>query len=121
MTQPSPVTTEPKSEEQRLADLSAVRRGGARLREDRVRARGAVRRRARRPLGLARAWLRRQSSYMRDGDRADPRSLLPSARTIIAVALPYGGRPVALRRSRDEGPLTGRIAAYAGARTTTAF
>jgi epoxyqueuosine reductase len=39
---------------------------------------------------------------------------LPSARTIIAVALPYGGRPVALRRSRDEGVLTGRVAAYAG-------
>jgi epoxyqueuosine reductase len=51
--------------------------------------------------------------YMRPGgdDRADPRALLPSARTIIAVALPYGGRPVALRRGRDDAPQTGKIAA----------
>jgi epoxyqueuosine reductase len=53
-------------------------------------------------------------AYMRSADdRADPRTLLASARSIIAVALPYGGRPIALRRSRDEGPLTGRVAAYA--------
>ncbi|HEX3597103.1 MAG TPA: tRNA epoxyqueuosine(34) reductase QueG [Polyangiaceae bacterium] len=53
-------------------------------------------------------------AYMRTGeDRAEPRVLLPGARTIIAVALPYGGRPVALRRGRDEDALTGRIAAYA--------
>jgi len=53
-------------------------------------------------------------AYLRSGDdRADPRALLPSARTIIAVALPYGGRPVALRRGRDESPLTARIAGYA--------
>jgi epoxyqueuosine reductase len=53
-------------------------------------------------------------AYMRDGERADPRSLLPSARTVIAVALPYGGRFVALRRGPDDPrALTGRIAAYA--------
>lgn len=53
-------------------------------------------------------------AYMRSADdRADPRTLLASARSIIAVALPYGGRPIALRRSRDERPLTGRVAAYA--------
>jgi epoxyqueuosine reductase len=54
-------------------------------------------------------------AYMRapGEDRADPRALLPSARTIIAVALPYGGG-VALRRSREAPrPLTARIAAYA--------
>jgi epoxyqueuosine reductase len=114
MTQSTPVTNEPTSQERRLADL--VRTAAAEL--------GFVR------TGFARAvpfddargalseWLERgygaDLSYMRDGDRADPRTLLPSVRTIIVVALPYGGRPVALRRGRDDRPLTGRIAAYAG-------
>ena len=53
-------------------------------------------------------------AYMRSSDdRSDPRALLPSVRTIIAVALPYGGRPVSLRQSRDGAALTGRVAAYA--------
>jgi epoxyqueuosine reductase len=114
MTQPTPVTNEPESQERRLAErlrvaaaeLGFVRTGFARATPF-DNARGALS-----------AWLEHgygaELSYMRDGDRADPRALLASARTIIAVALPYGGRPVALRRSRDEGPLTGRIAAYAG-------
>jgi epoxyqueuosine reductase len=48
-------------------------------------------------------------------DRADPRALLPSARTVISVALPYAGaRTVPLRRSRDAGSaLIGTVAHYA--------
>jgi epoxyqueuosine reductase len=114
MTQPTPVTDEPNSQERHLADL--VRAAASELGFVRTGfARAAPFDDAREALS---AWLEHGYgaglSYMRDGDRADPRSLLPSARTVIAVALPYGGRPVALRRSRDEGPLTGRIAAYAG-------
>jgi epoxyqueuosine reductase len=65
-----------------------------------------------------RAWLAEghegNLAYMRsDDDRTDPRALLPSARSIIAVALPYGGRSVPLRQSRDGAALTGRVAAYA--------
>ncbi|HVW29520.1 MAG TPA: tRNA epoxyqueuosine(34) reductase QueG [Polyangiaceae bacterium] len=106
------MTTEPSSE-RRIADL--VRSAAADLGFVRTGFARAV------PFDGARdalsAWLDGaydgDLTYMRDGDRADPRSLLPSARTIIAVALPYGERPVALRKSRDERPLTGRIAAYA--------
>jgi epoxyqueuosine reductase len=49
-------------------------------------------------------------------DRADPRQLLGSARTIVSVALPYDGtRPtVPLRRSRDDvRSLVGTVARYA--------
>jgi epoxyqueuosine reductase len=47
-------------------------------------------------------------------DRASPRALLPSARTIIVAALPYGGRPIALRRHRDApSALVGAMARYA--------
>lgn len=47
-------------------------------------------------------------------DRCSPESLLPGIKTIVCVALPYGGRPVALRRSRNESePLVGSVARYA--------
>jgi len=46
-------------------------------------------------------------------DRADPRALLESARSLVVVALPYSGVPVALRRSRDAAPLSGTVARYA--------
>jgi len=49
--------------------------------------------------------------------RQRPRSLLPSARSILVVALPYPSRPlVALRSSRDGEALRGRVAQYAGGR-----
>jgi epoxyqueuosine reductase len=47
-------------------------------------------------------------------DRADPRALLESARSIVVVGLPYAGAPLALRRSRlDTEPLVGTVADYA--------
>jgi epoxyqueuosine reductase len=48
--------------------------------------------------------------------RVDPRALLGSAKTVISVALPYGGPrdSVALRRDRDATtPLVGTVARYA--------
>jgi epoxyqueuosine reductase len=70
------------------------------------------------------AWLRAGHAagmtYLGGPDgRADPATLLPGARTLVSVALPYAA-PAALRRGRD-GPalrperpsLTGAIAAYA--------
>ncbi|HEX4338157.1 MAG TPA: tRNA epoxyqueuosine(34) reductase QueG [Polyangiaceae bacterium] len=68
--------------------------------------------------GALTSWLAQgyegELAYMRAADdRADPGALLPGVRTIIAVALPYGGRPVALRLTRDAEPLTARIATYA--------
>lgn len=64
-------------------------------------------------------WLRADRhgtlGYMAKGpDRADPSLLLPEARTLISVALPYPGgfSLVPLRRDRD-APLSGTIAAYA--------
>jgi epoxyqueuosine reductase len=54
-------------------------------------------------------------SYLEDGEaRADPRALLPEAKTIVAVALSYADPPqVSLRAARDGGSLTGTIARYA--------
>jgi epoxyqueuosine reductase len=47
-------------------------------------------------------------------DRCAPEALLPGIKTIVCVALPYGGIPVALRRSRHEAePLVGSVARYA--------
>ncbi|HEX7671410.1 MAG TPA: QueG-associated DUF1730 domain-containing protein [Polyangiaceae bacterium] len=47
-------------------------------------------------------------------DRCAPESLLPGSKTMVCVALPYGGLPVALRRSRHEWqPLVGGVARYA--------
>lgn len=49
-----------------------------------------------------------------EDDRCAPESLLPGIKTIVCVALPYGGIPVALRRSRHEAePLVGSVARYA--------
>jgi epoxyqueuosine reductase len=64
-------------------------------------------------------WLARgldgEMQYMRGGlDRALPQALFEPARTVLVVALPYGGAaPVALRRSRDGAPLRGVVARYA--------
>jgi len=50
--------------------------------------------------------------------RARPRSLMPEARSVLVVALPYspGKSVVPLRSSRVGAPLTGRVALYAGGR-----
>ncbi|HWP05149.1 MAG TPA: tRNA epoxyqueuosine(34) reductase QueG [Polyangiaceae bacterium] len=55
-------------------------------------------------------------SYLAEGgDRADPRALLPGAKTLVAVALSYaeprGTTP--LRSEREGHPLTGSVARYA--------
>src|SRR2546423_1620246 len=42
-----------------------------------------------------------------DGERADPRALLPEARTVVSLALAYGSEPIPAER------LTGFIARYA--------
>ncbi|HVU05177.1 MAG TPA: tRNA epoxyqueuosine(34) reductase QueG [Polyangiaceae bacterium] len=68
--------------------------------------------------GRLEAWLAagRQGdlAYLATGDdRADPRALLATARTVVSVALPYAGRPVALRRSAGGPPLVGIVARYA--------
>ena len=47
------------------------------------------------------------------GDRADPKALLPEAKTVIAVALSYAPAKTALRKDRDGPALTGTIARYA--------
>jgi epoxyqueuosine reductase len=48
------------------------------------------------------------------GDRADPRALSPSAKTVLSVALPYESPPVALRRRHDApDALVGTVARYA--------
>jgi epoxyqueuosine reductase len=48
-------------------------------------------------------------------DRADPKSLMGGARTVVSVALPYAGSGgVSLRRNReDPNPLVGTVARYA--------
>jgi epoxyqueuosine reductase len=46
-------------------------------------------------------------------DRADPRALLPGAKTVIAVALSYAPDKAPLRRGRDGPVLAGTIARYA--------
>jgi len=49
--------------------------------------------------------------------RERPSSLLPGARSVLVVGLPYSpAAPVALRRSRDGAELTGQVARYAGGR-----
>jgi epoxyqueuosine reductase len=47
------------------------------------------------------------------GDRADPRALLPGAKTVIAVALSYAPDKTPLRRDRDGPALVGSVARYA--------
>jgi epoxyqueuosine reductase len=57
-------------------------------------------------------------SYLSEPGRADPQTLLESARTLVVVALPYGnapGQPVALRAG-DGRVLAGTIARYARGR-----
>jgi epoxyqueuosine reductase len=48
-------------------------------------------------------------------DRADPRALLGSARTLVAVAIAYDGQPLVPLRSSEQGPvmIAGSIARYA--------
>jgi epoxyqueuosine reductase len=50
--------------------------------------------------------------YMRGGDRADPRALLPGARSVIVAALATP-TPTLLRRSAQGEPLRGGVAAFA--------
>ncbi len=55
-------------------------------------------------------------SYLEDGEaRADPRALLPEAKTLVAVALSYAEppKPVPLRADREGPALAGSIARYA--------
>jgi epoxyqueuosine reductase len=55
-------------------------------------------------------------SYLeRPDDRADPTALLPEAKTIVAVALPYGSNEpsVSLRASKSGSPLSGSVGRYA--------
>jgi epoxyqueuosine reductase len=48
------------------------------------------------------------------GDRTDPKSLLGSAKTVVSVALPYGGSLTPLgRHQNDPEPLVGSVARYA--------
>jgi epoxyqueuosine reductase len=60
------------------------------------------------------AWLSRgyagNLNYLANDDRADPSSLLPGVKTIVAVALSYG-RPSA--KPRDQSRLEGSVARYA--------
>jgi epoxyqueuosine reductase len=50
-------------------------------------------------------------------DRAAPASLYESARSVLVVAMPYGGAPLHVRRSSDGPalplPLSGTVARYA--------
>ncbi|HVR21096.1 MAG TPA: tRNA epoxyqueuosine(34) reductase QueG [Polyangiaceae bacterium] len=46
-------------------------------------------------------------------DRADPRNLLPDAKTVVAVALSYAPDKTPLRSGRDGPVLTGSVARYA--------
>jgi len=49
--------------------------------------------------------------------RSSPRILMPTAESVLVVALPYSPRPtVPLRSSREGASLTGRVALYAGGR-----
>jgi len=63
-------------------------------------------------------WLRQghhgEMGYLAGEARHEPHRLLPQARTLIVVAMPYAGNPA--EGSADEGrrlPLTGQIARYA--------
>ncbi|HEX6276536.1 MAG TPA: tRNA epoxyqueuosine(34) reductase QueG [Polyangiaceae bacterium] len=47
------------------------------------------------------------------GDRADPRELLPGAKTVVAVALSYAPDKTPLRRDREGPALSGTVARYA--------
>jgi epoxyqueuosine reductase len=61
-----------------------------------------------------RSWLERglhgDMDYLAGEPRHDPSRLLPQARSLIVVALPYGGEPAGNQRRL---PLTGQIARYA--------
>jgi epoxyqueuosine reductase len=46
-------------------------------------------------------------------DRADPKTVLPGAKTVIAVALSYAPAPTPLRKGRDGPELAGTVARYA--------
>ncbi len=46
-------------------------------------------------------------------DRADPKTVLPDAKTVIAVALSYAPGAAPLRKDRDGPDLTGTVARYA--------
>jgi epoxyqueuosine reductase len=55
-----------------------------------------------------------EMAYLAGEPRADPRALLPEARSLVVVALPYGRDVPAPARSQGEPvPLSGRIARYA--------
>src|SRR5262245_29342871 len=64
------------------------------------------------------AWLAEgfhgEMGYLAAGeDRADASALLATVKTLVSVALPYAGRPVALRRAQDGDTLVGIVARYA--------
>jgi len=73
------------------------------------------------PLGAAslalRDWLSAghhgEMAYLADSARADPGELMPGARSLIVVALPYGRETPRDPAARDLVPLTGLIARYA--------
>src|SRR5262252_9142786 len=64
-------------------------------------------------LWLARGFHGRMSYMARDPQRrADPRSLLPSAKSVVSVALNYF-RPENRPENRTDAPETGKISRYA--------
>jgi epoxyqueuosine reductase len=112
---PAPHATDPDLLERRIID-AALALGFARA------GIASIRRSEQAAERLA-SWLaagrQGEMRYMAGGlDRADPGALLPSSRSVVVVALPYGAGPsLKLRRSANGPelavPLTGKVARYA--------